>query len=473
MLELLVGIAHQFEQLVDPVAKVVHLIVGGGVRHLQLHLQHGELLAVIVSLLLERFDSRHQRGGFLVLLGEHRGVPRELRREGRGRLLLAGEDCFDALLELVGFSHEVGAEAIHHRGHAPLRQRSSRGRIRLGSLELSLLGGECSLRDLEFLGDGVGIRRVGGAPGRDGPGRLEGGEPRPQSLDFSLRDFAVGPEGVDLAQAVLDLLLLHLKGSLHHLRAHGFFLGSLLELLNALLERANVRELRRGILCGALSLRVPLIEGVHRDQNLLILKLDHLLHLVHLARGRRVQRRALGLDRGELRLEFSHAAACRVELLQALYPLGERLFGFRPERLLRRELSLCRPERVLELIDPAGVDGHVAVVVAGESGLELLDPDEQSLLGRDGLVGNLLDELKRRSHLLQLGPRQRELSRELGGVGLLALGLLHGRGSRDGDSQLLALLLERVDPAREGELARFGRGDGGRGGGFRVAELDV
>mmetsp|Transcript_12511 Transcript_12511/g.48776 ORF Transcript_12511/g.48776 Transcript_12511/m.48776 type:complete len:224 (+) Transcript_12511:7331-8002(+) len=141
--------------------------------------------------------------------------------------------------------------------------------------------------------------------------------------------------------------------------------------------------------------------------------------------------------------------------------------------MLRRELSLCRPERGLELIDPAGVDGQVGVIVARDSGLELLDPGEQSLLGRDGLVGNLLDELKRRSHLLQLSPRQRELSRELGGVGLLALSLLHGRGSRDGDSQLLALLFERFDPAREGELARFGRGDGGGGGGFRVAELDV
>ena len=58
--------------------------------------------------------------------------------------------------------------------------------------------------------------------------------------------------------------------------------------------------------------------------------------------------------------------------------------------MLRRELGLGRPD-ALELID-AGVDGHVSVVMA-ESGLELLDPGEQSLLGRDGLVGNLLYEL--------------------------------------------------------------------------------
>ena len=144
-------------ELVHLVAVLVNLVVDGGVRNLELNLQHGEFLAVVVSLILERINRGDERGGFVVLFAQHRRVPGELLGEGGGSLLLAREHSLDALLELVGLGDEIVAESLDDRGHAPLSLGASRGGVGVGSLELSLFGGDGGLGGFEFRADGVGV----------------------------------------------------------------------------------------------------------------------------------------------------------------------------------------------------------------------------------------------------------------------------------------------------------------------------
>ena len=162
---------------------------------------------------------------------------------------------------------------------------------------------------------------MGGEGG--GSGCLEIGEFGPKGLNLLLGNLAIRAKGVDLPETVLDLLLLNLEGALHHLGTA----GNLLELIQTLLEGTDVREFGGGVLRRALGLGVPLIESVDGAENLLILPLNHLLHLVHLPRSLRIHDGPRGLHGRELRLELSHPATRDVELLETLDVFRECGFG--------------------------------------------------------------------------------------------------------------------------------------------------